>query len=132
MVSRCVLSERASCRAAYRPPDHPFQSFVTDARTRLARVKHAFDPKRHISVRPNACRHANRRMKNRKVSLSIPCYAERRYGGVADDEMLMACPPEDLQRAVTGLHYAIRSCRSGRRPNPARGWQRATPANPDP
>jgi uncharacterized protein (DUF169 family) len=30
-------------------------------------------------------------LKNRKVSLSIPCYAERRYGGVADDEMLMAC-----------------------------------------
>jgi uncharacterized protein (DUF169 family) len=43
-------------------------------------------------------------LKTRKVSLSIPCYAERRYGGVADDEMLMACPPEDLQRAVTGLH----------------------------
>jgi uncharacterized protein (DUF169 family) len=43
-------------------------------------------------------------LKTRKVSLSIPCFAERRYGGVADDEMLMACPPEDLQRAVTGLN----------------------------
>ncbi|MDR3474147.1 MAG: DUF169 domain-containing protein, partial [Devosia sp.] len=42
-------------------------------------------------------------LKTRKVSLSIPCFAERRYGGVADDEMLMACPPEDLLRAVTGL-----------------------------
>ena len=42
-------------------------------------------------------------LKTRTVSLSIPCYAERRYGGVADDEMLMACPPEDLRRAVTGL-----------------------------
>jgi uncharacterized protein (DUF169 family) len=42
-------------------------------------------------------------LKTRRVSLSIPCFAERRYGGVADDEMLMACPPEDLQRAVTGL-----------------------------
>jgi len=42
-------------------------------------------------------------LKHRKVSLSIPCYAERRYGGVADDEMLMACPPADLRRAVTGL-----------------------------
>lgn len=42
-------------------------------------------------------------LKTRKVSLSIPCFAERRYGGVADDEMLMACPPEDLHRAVTGL-----------------------------
>jgi uncharacterized protein (DUF169 family) len=42
-------------------------------------------------------------LKHKKVSLSIPCYAERRYGGVSDDEMLMACPPADLQRAVTGL-----------------------------
>ena len=42
-------------------------------------------------------------LKTREVSLSIPCYAERRYGGVADDEMLMACPPADLARAVTGL-----------------------------
>jgi uncharacterized protein (DUF169 family) len=45
-----------------------------------------------------------RALRDRCVSLSIPCYAERRYGGVADDEMLMACPPEDLARAVTGLH----------------------------
>ena len=44
------------------------------------------------------------RLEDLQVSLSISCYAERRYGGVADDEMLMACPPEDLQRAVTGLH----------------------------
>lgn len=36
-------------------------------------------------------------------SLSIPCYAERRYGGVADDEMLMALPPRDLAIAVEGL-----------------------------
>lgn len=39
----------------------------------------------------------------RKVSLSIPCYAERRYGGVADDELLMALAPDDLARAVKGL-----------------------------
>ena len=42
-------------------------------------------------------------LKTREVSLSIPCYAERRYGGVADDEMLMALPPQDLERAVEGL-----------------------------
>ncbi len=42
-------------------------------------------------------------LKTREVSLSIPCYAERRYGGVADDEMLMALPPQDLARAVAGL-----------------------------
>jgi uncharacterized protein (DUF169 family) len=42
-------------------------------------------------------------LKTKQASLSIPCFAERRYGGVADDEMLMACPPEDLRTAVTGL-----------------------------
>jgi len=42
-------------------------------------------------------------LKTRKLSLSIPCFAERRYGGVADDEMLIAFPPADLLRAVTGL-----------------------------
>ena len=44
-----------------------------------------------------------RALRDKTVCLSIPCYAERRYGGVADDEMLMACPPEDLARAVEGL-----------------------------
>ena len=44
-----------------------------------------------------------RALVKREPSLSIPCFAERRYGGVADDEMLMACSPEDLQRAITGL-----------------------------
>lgn len=39
----------------------------------------------------------------RETSLSIPCYAERRYGGVADDELLMACPPEEFARGVAGL-----------------------------
>jgi uncharacterized protein (DUF169 family) len=44
-----------------------------------------------------------RALRDRTVSLSIPCYAERRYGGVADDEMLMALPPADLARGVAGL-----------------------------
>ena len=35
-----------------------------------------------------------RALKTREPSLSIPCFAERRYGGVLDDEMLMALPPE--------------------------------------
>ncbi|MBB5689747.1 DUF169 domain-containing protein [Roseomonas alkaliterrae] len=42
-------------------------------------------------------------LRDRAPSLSIPCYAERRYGGVADDEMLMALPPADLAVAVEGL-----------------------------
>jgi uncharacterized protein (DUF169 family) len=38
-----------------------------------------------------------------KPSLSIPCYAERRYGGVLDDEMLMAMPPAELPKAIAGM-----------------------------
>ncbi|MFM1991936.1 MAG: hypothetical protein RJA99_4893 [Pseudomonadota bacterium] len=37
-------------------------------------------------------------------SLSIPCFAERRYGGVLDDEMLMALPPSALPKAIAGMH----------------------------
>ena len=36
-------------------------------------------------------------------SLSLPCYAERRFGGVPDDEMLMALPPRYLPQAIEGL-----------------------------
>lgn len=36
-------------------------------------------------------------------SLSLPCYAERRFGGVADDELLMAIPPSYLPGVVEGL-----------------------------
>jgi len=35
--------------------------------------------------------------------LSIPCFAERRYGGVLDDELLMALPPELLPKVIAGL-----------------------------
>ncbi len=44
-----------------------------------------------------------RALKLRQPSLSIPCFAERRYGGVLDDEMLMALPPDDLDKAITGM-----------------------------
>lgn len=36
-------------------------------------------------------------------SLSLPCYAERRYGGVPDEEMLMALPPHYLPIAIAGM-----------------------------
>ena len=45
-----------------------------------------------------------RALKTREPSLSIPCFAERRYGGVLDDEMLMALPPQLLAQAVEGMH----------------------------
>lgn len=44
-----------------------------------------------------------RALKLREPSLSIPCFAERRYGGVLDDEMLMALPPAELEKAITGM-----------------------------
>ena len=36
-------------------------------------------------------------------SVSIPCYAERRYGGVNDDEMLIALSPGHLLQAIEGM-----------------------------
>jgi uncharacterized protein (DUF169 family) len=44
-----------------------------------------------------------RALTRREPSLSIPCFAERRYGGVLDDEMLMALPPDDLVKALEGM-----------------------------
>lgn len=44
-----------------------------------------------------------RALSKREPSLSIPCFAERRYGGVLDDEMLMATPPEQLVKAIAGM-----------------------------
>ncbi|ABE39922.1 conserved hypothetical protein [Rhodopseudomonas palustris BisB5] len=36
-------------------------------------------------------------------SLSLPCFAERRYGGVPDEEMLMALQPAHLVKAIDGM-----------------------------
>lgn len=36
-------------------------------------------------------------------SLSIPCYAERKFGGVQDDELLIALPPSYLPGVLKGL-----------------------------
>lgn len=44
-----------------------------------------------------------RALATRQPSLSLPCFAERRYGGVLDDEMLMAIAPEDLKKALDGM-----------------------------
>lgn len=44
-----------------------------------------------------------RALKLGEPSLSIPCFAERRYGGVLDDEMLMALPVDHLRKATTGM-----------------------------
>ena len=50
-----------------------------------------------------------RALKLRQPSLSIPCFAERRYGGVLDEEMLMALPPEFLTKAIAGMEALARN-----------------------
>jgi uncharacterized protein (DUF169 family) len=50
-----------------------------------------------------------RALKTGEPSLSIPCFAERRYGGVLDDEMLMALRPERLHAAIEGMRSLSRN-----------------------
>jgi len=38
-------------------------------------------------------------------SLALPCFPERRYGGVPDDELLLALKPAQLAKAVDGLKH---------------------------
>jgi uncharacterized protein (DUF169 family) len=38
-----------------------------------------------------------------KTSVAIPCYGERALGQVADDEITVALPPGELDRAIDGL-----------------------------
>jgi uncharacterized protein (DUF169 family) len=42
-------------------------------------------------------------------SLSIPCFAERRYGGVMEDELLMAIPPHFIPKILDGLEALSRN-----------------------
>ncbi|UCD67669.1 MAG: DUF169 domain-containing protein [Betaproteobacteria bacterium] len=50
-----------------------------------------------------------RALKLGEPSLSIPCFAERRYGGVLDDEMLMALPIAEWRMALTGMRALSRT-----------------------
>ena len=56
------------------------------------------------SVGESACADSwGKALKTGEPALTIPCYAERRYGGVADDELLMAIPPRFLPGVLEGL-----------------------------
>ncbi len=58
----------------------------------------------------SACSDAwGRALATGETSISIPCYAERRYGGVADDEMLLAMPPDEFARGIEGLEGIARN-----------------------
>jgi uncharacterized protein (DUF169 family) len=50
-----------------------------------------------------------RALKTGEPSLSIPCFAERRYGGVTADELLMAIPPQFLPKVIEGLERLSRN-----------------------
>ena len=40
---------------------------------------------------------------DQKPSLTIPCFGERRYGHAQDDELVMAIPPNALDKAIRGM-----------------------------
>jgi uncharacterized protein (DUF169 family) len=50
-----------------------------------------------------------RALRTGEPSLSIPCFAERRYGGVMEDELLMAIPPDYLPKVIEGLEALSRN-----------------------
>ncbi|MDR1662330.1 MAG: DUF169 domain-containing protein [Azoarcus sp.] len=50
-----------------------------------------------------------RALSTRKPSLAIPCFPERRYGGVTDEELLMALPPAYLVKALDGMEQLSRN-----------------------
>lgn len=62
-------------------------------------------------------------LKTGEPSLSIPCYAERKFGGVLDEEMLIALPPSFLPDVVEGL--AALSRNGLRYPIPNHGIQKS-------
>lgn len=61
-----------------------------------------------------------------KISLGLGCYGERSMGQMADGEMLLALPPNEMERAVLGLRdldqigfkYPIRIIGAGHDPFP--------------
>lgn len=40
---------------------------------------------------------------SKKPALAIPCYGERALGQVADDEIVIALPPDEIERSLSGL-----------------------------
>lgn len=64
----------------------------------------AYKPCNFTIVGESSCADSwGRALKTGEPSVSIPCYAERKFGGVQDDEMLIALPPSFLPKIVAGL-----------------------------
>jgi uncharacterized protein (DUF169 family) len=45
---------------------------------------------------------------NGKPALAIPCYGERALGQVADDEIVIALPPSEIEKSLSGLERLAR------------------------
>ncbi len=56
-----------------------------------------------------------------KPSLTIPCFGERRFGGVQEDELVMAIPPHAIDKILKGLEATQKS--GIRYPTPYHGCQ---------
>lgn len=50
-----------------------------------------------------------RALVTKKPCFTIPCYGERRFGGVLEDEMLMAFPPQYICRMIDGIKNLSRN-----------------------
>jgi len=46
---------------------------------------------------------------SQKPSLTIPCFGERRFGGVQEDELVIAIPPASIDKILKGLEATQRS-----------------------
>lgn len=46
---------------------------------------------------------------SQKPSLTIPCFGERRFGGVQEDELAMAIPPRAIDKILKGLEATQKS-----------------------
>ena len=69
-----------------------------------------FDKLNWSCVGESACADSwGRALRTGEPSLSIPCFAERRYGGVMEDELLMAIPPGYLPKVIDGLDHLSRN-----------------------
>ena len=70
----------------------------------VAQARHGYKKLAFTSVGESACADSwGKALKTGEPGLTIPCDAERRYGGVAADELLMAIPPRFLPGAIEGL-----------------------------
>ena len=63
-----------------------------------------YQPCAFTCVGESACADSwGRALATGEPSVSIPCYAERKFGGVQDDELLIALPPSYLPGIISGL-----------------------------